>query len=448
MKSIDLNNSLLLIIVLTVLTFVPSIAYSVDVPFTEEQRYLKLFEIIYKKVKREYVEEVSDKQLIENALTGMLSGLDSHSTYLNEKDLKNIRASLRGSEFSGLGMEVVMEFGFLKVIAPYEDSPAFRAGIHPGDYILKVNGESIKGLSAMEIVETKLKGPLGTKIKLTIQRDSTREQKEVELTREIIKTNEVKGKLVGEDIVYIRVRSFSHKLSSHIEQEYRKLLTAFKNHNPGRPIKGFILDLRWNPGGLVEQAKEVTDLFLKKGMIVSSKSRYGVEEVFRAVGRDILEGLPMIVLINGGSASASEIVAGALQDHKRAVIVGTKSFGKGSIQNISEITPSSGIKITTARFYTPNGKPIQAEGITPDVVVEDAMVMPILNRLEGRNEASLKNHTKSELLNSTSAAKDPKSSIVIPTNRYGDASKDFQLQRAIEVVKMLDFYRESPLGTN
>lgn len=411
--------------------------------------YNVLFKDVIEKVKKDYVDEVSDQKLIESALEGMLSSLDPHSSYLSEKEYAEMRNTTKG-EFGGVGIEVTMERGFIKVISPYEDGPAYKAGIKTGDYITMVDGQMVKGLSLGQSVE-KLRGKPKTKVKITIYRESTGESLEIILIRDLIKILPVKSKIVGGEVFWLRVNSFSDNAASLLKKEYYKLVE--KANDKKIEIKGAILDLRGNPGGLLEQSKEVTELFLEEGIIVSTKGRIPESNrVFRAKGYDITEGLPMVVLINGGSASASEIVAGALQDNKRALIVGTKSFGKGSVQTIMPLMSSnSAIKLTTSRYYTPSGRSIQAQGIEPDVIIEEAVVTPVKANEIG-SESALVGHLQSEEekkptqtqteTNDNNKVKSLKKPALLSVPGANKEAQDFQLMRAIDLVKGMALYSE------
>jgi carboxyl-terminal processing protease len=349
----------------------------------EIYRELDLFGQVLERVRSDYVEEVNDQQLIEAAINGMLSSLDPHSSYLNSKNFRDLQTQMRG-EFGGLGIEVTMENGLVKVVSPIDDTPAARAGIKPNDYIVQIDGEQVQGLSLNEAVE-KMRGPVNSDIKLTIRREG-REAFDVKLTRANIKIQSVKSHLEGGDVGYIRITSFN-------EQTDVGLTNAFKTlkQQAGDKLLGYVLDLRNNPGGLLEQAVSVSNAFIDKGEIVSIRGRkvQSAQRFNSAPDKDLSGGLPVVVLINGGSASASEIVAGALQDHHRAVLMGTRSFGKGSVQTIVELSDHSAMRLTTARYYTPSGRSIQGKGIDPDIVVEAAKIERVATG-DIRHEADLK----------------------------------------------------------
>src|SRR5437870_3946902 len=333
----------------------------------ETYKQLILCGEVFERVRAEYVEEVSDDTLIESAINGMLTSLDPHSNYLNTKNFNDMKVQTRG-EFGGLGIEVSMENGLVKVVSPIDDTPAARAGLKPGDLITHLDGEPVQGMTLPEAVE-KMRGPVSSEIKLTIRREG-RDPFDVKLIRATIRIQSVRSHLEGDNIGYIRVTTFN-------EQTDTGLNNAMKNlkQQAGNKLVGVILDLRNNPGGLLDQAVAVSDAFLEKGEIVSTRGRRSEDaQRYNARPGDIASGLPMAVLINGGSASASEIVAGALQDHHRAVVIGTKSFGKGSVQTIIPLAGHGAMRLTTARYYTPSGRSIQARGIDPDIVVEAAKI--------------------------------------------------------------------------
>ena len=341
-------------------------------------KYLNLFGEAFEKIKNNYVEPVNSKDLIESAIEGMLSSLDPHSSYLNDKELKELRVQTKG-EFGGLGIEVTLENGFVKVIAPIDDTPAFKAGIKSGDLITHLDDEPVLGMTLSEAV-TIMRGKVGSKIKLTVRRNEN-ERVDINIVRAIIQLKSVKSR-VENNIGYIRVSSFNQKVDKQIIDS----ISSFKKKNT---LIGYVLDLRNNPGGLLDQAVNVTDIFLERGEIVSTKGRNGKRgSRYNAVKKDLTNGLPLVVLINQGSASASEIVAGALQDHKRAIIMGTKSFGKGSVQTIIPSGEDVAIKLTTAKYYTPLGRSIQQTGIDPDILVEQAELKKLDN--QRRKESDLR----------------------------------------------------------
>jgi len=334
---------------------------------SETYKSLNLFGDVFERVRAEYVEEVSDEELIEAAINGMLASLDPHSSYLNPDNFKDMQVQTKG-EFGGLGIEVTMENGLVKVVSPIDDTPAHRAGLQPGDLITHLDDEPIMGLTLAQAVE-KMRGKPDTDIRLTIRRGEE-QPFEVTLTRDVITIESVRSRLEGE-IGYVRITTFSQQTDAGL----RNALGKLEKEAPKGSLKGVVLDLRNNPGGLLDQAIAVTDVFLNQGEIVSTRGRNKESaQRFNSSPGDATDGLPMVVLINGGSASASEIVAGALQDHKRALVMGTPSFGKGSVQTIQPISGHGAIRLTTARYYTPSGISIQAKGIVPDIEVQPARV--------------------------------------------------------------------------
>ncbi len=350
---------------------------------SETYRQLNLFGDVFERVRAEYVEPVTDEQLIESAINGMLTSLDPHSSYLNKKSFQDMQVQTRG-EFGGLGIEVTMENGLVKVVSPIDDTPAFRAGLQPGDYIVQLNGEAVMGLTLNDAVE-KMRGPVGSDLKVTIRRGDAGEPFEVSLTRAVIKVQSVRFRTEG-DIGYVRITSFNEQTQSGLEKAIGSIQQQL-----GDKLKGYVLDLRNNPGGLLDQAVSVSDTFLDKGEIVSTRGRKSEEGTrFNAKPGDLAKGLPLVILINGGSASASEIVAGALQDHKRAIVMGTQSFGKGSVQTIIPLPGHGAMRLTTARYYTPSGRSIQQLGITPDIEVHVAKVEDLDTNAARRREADLK----------------------------------------------------------
>lgn len=394
--------------------------------------YKQLFSEIVQKIKTDYVEETNEQELYEAAIEGMLNSLDPHSTFLDKKEFDDVKINARG-EFGGLGIEVTMEKGLVKVISPYEDSPAFKAGIQASDLITMIEDKAVKGMTLNQAVEL-LRGKPNSKVTITIYRESTNESKEVTLTRELIRVKPVKAKIVSNDIAHLRLTTFNEKSPELLKSEFEKLNN--KANQAEIPLKGVILDLRWNPGGLLEQSIDITELFLEEGTIVSTKGRIkNSTVVVHAKGNDMTNGLPIVVLINGGSASASEIVAGALQDNKRALIAGEKSFGKGSVQTIFPLLNGAAIKLTTSRYYTPSGRDIQARGIEPDVYIENAIITPIkLGRKS--SEASLHGHLQESKKTNTK-----NDSLRISANL--DLEKtDFQLIRAIDLVKGMALYSQ------
>ena len=396
---------------------------------SETYRQLNLFGDVFERVRAEYVEEVEDKQLIENALNGMLSSLDPHSSYLSADKFKDMRVETSG-EFGGLGIEVTMENGLIKVVSPIDDTPAFRAGLQSGDYIVKIDDEPVMGLSLSESVD-KMRGKVGSTIDLSIAREGEDSAIEVTLVRDIIQIQSVRSRAEG-NVGYIRVTTFSQKTGPGV----RKAMDKIKNEI-GDKLIGYVLDLRNNPGGLLTQAIEVSDVFLDKGEIVSQRGRHAEDtERNNATPGDLANGLPIVVLINGGSASASEIVAGALQDHKRGIIMGTQSFGKGSVQTVMPVPGNGAMRLTTARYYTPSGRSIQGKGITPDIIVEPAKLEKLSAKriresdLRGSLDKEDKKKKKIEAANDNEKEDDKK-------------LKDYQLIRAVDLLTGLSLYAEN-----
>jgi carboxyl-terminal processing protease len=386
-------------------------------------RQLKLFGDVFERVRAEFVEEVTDEQLIEAAINGMLTSLDPHSGYLDARKYRDMQVQTKG-EFGGLGIEVTMEDGLVKVVSPIDETPAHRAGIQAGDLISHIDGEPVLGMTLSEAVEL-MRGPVNTEIGLTLRRPGVDEPFDVSLKRAVIQVTAVRARSEG-NLGYVRVSAFNEQTEKSLKEAVARLRQEL-----GGNMKGLVLDLRNNPGGLLEQAVAVADAFLDRGEIVSTRGRRAdALQRFNARKGDIIDGLPMVVLINGGSASASEIVAGALQDHQRAIVMGTRSFGKGSVQTIMPVPGHGAIRLTTARYYTPAGTSIQATGIAPDIEVEQARV----ERLEqgaGRRESELRNRLNNEQLDAAEPIpdRDGVTSPVIP-----DDSVDYQLQRALDLL--------------
>ena len=399
----------------------------------ETYEYLDLFGQIFDRVRSEYVEEVTDQELIEKAIDGMLTGLDPHSGYMNEEVWQEMQMDTQG-KFGGLGIEITMEEGFVKVISPIEDSPAYEAGILAGDFIIQIDDTPVFGLTLNEAVEL-MRGEKGQSITITVSRDGT-EPFEVKIVRDIIKIQSVKSE-VYDDIGYLRITSFTEQTEDGLLKSIKKIQKENEN------IKGYVLDVRSNPGGLLSQAVKVSDIFLTRGEIVSTRGREKKDiRRYRAKNKDHTNGKPIVILINGGSASASEIVAGALQDHRRAIIVGTQSFGKGSVQTIMPFQRSnaenvSGIRLTTARYYTPSGESIQGKGISPDIIVE-----------QGEFESyDFKRYSESDLKDSLDKddenAKNDDADETELSEKEKRLAKDYQLQRALDLLKGLSIFEES-----
>ena len=359
---------------------------------SDTYRQLNLFGDVFERVRSDYVEKPDDGKLVESAISGMLTGLDPHSSYMDAKSFRDMQVQTRG-EFGGLGIEVTMEDGLIKVVSPIDDTPASKAGIMANDVITNLDDEAVQGLTLNQAVE-KMRGPVNTKIRLKIVRKGQDNPIDVTLVRDNIRVRSVRARVEADDIAYIRITTFNEQTTEGLKREIAALTTQI---GPDK-LKGFILDLRNNPGGLLEEAVTVSDAFLDRGEIVSTRGR-NAEETQRRTARmgDLTKGKPVIVLINGGSASASEIVAGALQDHKRSTTIGTRSFGKGSVQTIIPLGSGNGaLRLTTARYFTPSGKSIQAKGIVPDIEVLQDVPDELKSRTDTKGEASLRGHLKSE----------------------------------------------------
>ena len=401
---------------------------------------LRAFSEIFGRIKSSYVEPVEDKELIENAIRGMLSGLDPHSSYLDLEGFKELREGTSG-EFGGLGIEVSMEDGFVKVVAPIDDTPAAEAGVQAGDLIIRLDDQPVKGMSLNDAVDI-MRGEPGSKIELTIIREGADKPLTLELTRAIIKVKSVKFETLEPGYGYLRISTFQ----SPTGQSVRDAITKLKENNDGK-LKGLVLDLRNNPGGVLDAAVEVSDAFIDKGMIVYTEGRIeDADQKFHAKPGDMLNGAPIVVLVNGGSASASEIVAGALQDHQRAVIVGSKSFGKGSVQTVMPLTNDTAVKMTTARYYTPNGRSIQADGIEPDIAIEGIQVSALeASEFTPLREADLTRHLENGQKTDDvkpaapeEEAVEPEASTDKPVDEMEDqplAVRDYALSQALNLLK-------------
>ncbi len=427
--------------------------------FSEDTyKYLELFGDVFERVRKDYVEDVSDQQLLENAINGMLTGLDPHSGYMPAKNFQDMQEQTKG-EFGGLGIEVVGENNFVKVVSPIDDTPAARAGIQSGDYIVAIEGKSAAGLTVNEAVD-KMRGPVNSSITITIRRIG-QDPFDVKLTRAVIKVRTVTARAEG-DIAYIRIAQFTEQTQPGLDKALKDMKEKI-----GDKLKGYVVDLRNNPGGLLDQAVSVSDTFLDRGEIVSTRTRHSEEtQRFNAKAGDQADGKPVVVLINDGSASASEIVAGALQDHGRAILLGTKSFGKGSVQTIIPLARGeSAMRLTTARYYTPSGRSIQALGIEPDIEVQPAKVEKIATAATSlrRAEADLKGALKNDTVKDKDAKPDAKTAPG-PTSQApgapgapsagaakgapGDAAaepppEDYQLTRALDLLRGIALYQRA-----
>lgn len=401
---------------------------------SETYRQLDLFGDVFERVRAQYVEDKTDKELIETAISGMLSELDPHSSYLDEDRFRDMQVSTRG-EFGGLGIEVTMENGVVKVVSPIDETPAAAAGILAGDYIVQIDGEPVLGLELSEAVD-KMRGKVGTEIDLLVTREGAEAPLEITIVRDIIKIRSVRHRTEGNS-GYIRITTFNQNADSGVKKAIKEI-----NDELGNKLNGYVLDLRNNPGGLLNQAIAVSDIFMDKGEIVSTRGRDkdGTKRDNATPG-DLSGGLPVVVLINGGSASASEIVAGALQDHKRAILMGTKSFGKGSVQTVIPLPGHGAMRLTTARYYTPSGRSIQAKGIEPDITVELAKIESFAesrvreNDLEGALDRKKDDDKKSDAANDNDK-KDDEEDEDKPV-------EDYQLSRALDLLNGLALYEST-----
>jgi len=400
-------------------------------------RQLNLFGDVFERVRAQYVESKEDEELVENAIRGMLSSLDPHSSYLDADDFKDMQVQTRG-EFGGLGIEVTMENGFVKVVSPIDETPAFKAGIEAGDYVTHLDGEPVMGLSLSEAVD-KMRGKVGSTLTLTIVREGADEAMEIDIVRDIIKIQSVKHRIEQDDIGYVRITTFNQNTMPGVEKAMKEI-----KKEAGDKIIGYVIDLRNNPGGLLDQAIGVSDAFLDKGEIVSTRGRNENDtKRDNSTPGDLADGKPIIVLVNGGSASASEIVAGALQDHRRAIVLGTQTFGKGSVQTIIPLPGHGAMRLTTARYYTPSGRSIQAEGVEPDIIIEQAK----LEQLGGKSKRTSEKDLRGALNNDSKI----KSKVKALLDKESDSSEndeegekeeaeDYQLDRAIDLLRGVIMY--------
>ena len=386
----------------------------------ETYRQLSLFGDVFEKIRTDYVEKPDEGKLIEAAVNGMLTSLDPHSSYMDAKSFRDMQVQTRG-EFGGLGIEVTMEDGLIKVVTPIDDTPAARAGLLANDIITQIDNDQVQGLTLNQAVD-KMRGPVNSPVKLKISRKEAKDPIEVTLNRDLIRIKPVRSRTEGGDIGYIRLTQFNEQTYDGLKAAVDKLATDL----PGDKLKGFIIDLRNNPGGLLDQAVMVSDAFLDRGEIVSTRGRNPDEtQRFSAKSGDLTKGKPIVVLVNGGSASASEIVAGALQDHKRATVLGTRSFGKGSVQSIIPLGGNGALRLTTARYYTPSGRSIQAKGIEPDQEVLQDVPDELKGKDETKGEAGLKGHLKQKDTEERGG-----SSAYVPP----DPAKDKQLIAAVDFL--------------
>jgi carboxyl-terminal processing protease len=404
---------------------------------SDTYRALQLFGDVFERIRSDYVEGVDEQKLIEDAVNGMLTALDPHSSYMNANSFRDMQVQTRGA-FGGLGIEVTMENGLVKIVSPIDDTPAARAGLRPGDFISAIDGEPVLGLTLNEAVD-KMRGPVNSSVKITIRRAPS-ETFDVTLQRAIVTIQSVRYRAEGTDIGYIRITSFTEQTDVGLRNAITKLKEQL-----GNKMKGVILDLRNNPGGLLDQSIAVVDEFLEKGEIVSTRGRKSEDaQRYNAKSGDMLNGLPIVVLINGGSASASEIVAGALQDHRRAVLLGTKTFGKGSVQTIIPLGGQGAIRLTTARYFTPSGRSIQAQGIDPDIVVEQARIERVAQgtvRREADLRGALSNPQGAAQPSQPQQPQSPQPQSQAPPTEdpavaaAADPQQDYQLSRALDLLR-------------
>ena len=430
------NKKFFLIITLIFsLMFLTLKTVKADTSRQETYKQLNLFGDVFQRVQEQYVEEVTDKKLIESAISGMLQSLDPHSSYLSADSYKDMQVKTKGT-FGGLGIEITMENGVVKVVSPIDDTPAAKAGMKSGDLIIGINGKSIRGLTINESV-SQLRGPVGSKVKITVVRDQ-QDPFEIEIKRDIIKIRSVKHNIIRH-IAYVRLTTFSDTTTSGMEEAIKKI-----RNETGDKFQGLILDLRNNPGGLLNQSISVADSFLNQGEIVSTQGRKDEDtsRIFAKKG-DLIDGKPLIVLINSGSASASEIVAGALKDHSRAIIVGTRSFGKGSVQSIIPLAGNGAMRLTTARYYTPSGISIQAKGIEPDIIVEAGITELKKENLTNRREENLRGALDKEA--KENEVKDKKEKNLTPVEKL---LQDNQISRAVDLIRGINLFSNNVKSTS
>ena len=434
-KMLKMNNKKTILFIFFIYAIIPIKTINADTNRQETYKQLNLFGDVFQRVQEQYVEEVTDKKLIESAISGMLQSLDPHSSYLSADSYKDMQVKTKG-KFGGLGIEITMEDGVVKVVSPIDDTPAAKAGMKSGDLIIGVDGESIRGLTINESV-SKLRGPVGSKVIITVVRDK-QDPYEIEIKRDIINIKSVKHNII-KNIGYVRLTTFSDTTTSGLE----KAITEIKK-NIGNKFQGLILDLRNNPGGLLNQSISVADAFLNQGEIVSTQGRNDddTSRVFAKKG-DLINGQPLIVLINSGSASASEIVAGALKDHSRAIIIGTRSFGKGSVQSIIPLAGNGAMRLTTARYFTPSGISIQAKGIEPDIIVEagatDFKKPKNNNRREENLRGALDKNKKSKETEIDSDSEKP----LTPLEKL---LQDNQISRAVDMIRGISLFNKNELS--
>jgi len=395
---------------------------------------LRTFSDVFGRIKNDYVEDVEDSEMLNNAIRGMLSGLDPHSSYLDQEQFKELQVGTSG-EFGGLGIEVGMEDGFVKVIAPIDDTPAQRAGIEAGDLIIRLDDTPVKGLTLNDAVKI-MRGKPGTVLKLTVVREGVDQPLKIDIKRAIIKVKSVKSRMLEDGFAYVRISQFQSKTAENMVDA----IEGLKKESDGA-LKGMVLDLRNNPGGVLNGAVAVSDAFLKKGLIVYTEGRVSDSKLrFNATPDDVLNTAPIVILVNQGSASASEIVSGALQDHHRAIVVGTPTFGKGSVQTILPLSNGTAVKLTTARYYTPSGRSIQAEGIKPDIELDQVRVSVVERSIDPIKEADLSGH-----LSNGKSKKSKKSTEDGEKVEESLAETDYQLYEALNLLKGLAIQREQML---
>lgn len=395
---------------------------------------LKTFTEVFSRIKSDYVEPVDDKKLLEDSIQGMLSGLDPHSSYLDAQNFKDVRIETEG-KFGGLGIEVTMENGFVKVVAPIEDTPAAQAGLKTGDLIIRLDDKAVKGMTLTDAVRI-MRGKAGTDIILTVVREGSNKPLKFTITRAVIKIQSVKFKILEPGYGYLRITQFQAGTTKNLLNAMKKLQTKNKG-----PLKGLVIDLRNNPGGVLNTAISVSDAFLDSGLIVYTEGRVVDSKLsFSATPGDLMKGAPIVVLVNGGSASASEIVAGALQDHHRAVIMGTRTFGKGSVQTILPVSNGAALKLTTARYFTPKGRSIQASGIEPDIVTEEGKVTPAEAR-DRLREADLTRHLEGD--SESPSKKNNQKPKTGDKSESGNKviNEDYQLQEALNLLKGIAIFK-------
>jgi len=432
--SLLITGALLGAVAVTTLSQLPlRVSGSANAAATDTYRQLNLFGDVFERVRSDYVETPDDAQLIESAINGMLTSLDPHSSYMSPKSFRDMQVQTRG-EFGGLGIEVTMEDGLVKVVSPIDDTPAFKAGVLAGDLITYIDGEQVQGLTLNQAVE-KMRGAVNTDIVITVRREGAAEPFDITITRDVIRIRSVRWREEG-DVGYVRVTQFNEQTFDGLKKAVNEISSKISSSD----LKGYIIDLRNNPGGLLDQAIAVSDAFLERGEIVSTRGRNADEtQRYNARSGDLVNGKPVIILVNGGSASASEIVAGALQDHRRATILGTRSFGKGSVQTIIPLGANGAIRLTTARYYTPSGESIQAKGIVPDIEALQELPEELKGRVETRGEAGLRGH-----LNAEDGDEQSGSQAYVPA----DKDKDTQLKLALDLLRGIQVNNAFPPSTD